>query len=113
MFPLFRFTSWQASEEHSPITKEGLILKCFSPGAELKKNVIRKAVCVVSLGPEKKEEEEEAPAPAAAAAAEEKEGGESGGTEGEEGAEVEAEASPLRDAGAAAPEGEGEEAAAA
>ncbi|CAN0436403.1 unnamed protein product, partial [Ectocarpus fasciculatus] len=36
--------------------KEGLIIKCVSPGLELKKNVIRKAVCVVSLGPEKKEE---------------------------------------------------------
>lgn len=88
--------------------KEGMILKCISPGVELKKNVIQKAVCVVSLGPEKNEEgaqaeegegEEEAPAPAAEAAADETEGGEPGGAEGE--AETEA------------PPGEGEEAAAA
>ncbi|CAM9981351.1 unnamed protein product [Ectocarpus sp. 6 AP-2014] len=99
----------KASEEHNPVMKEGLIIKCVSPGLELKKNVIRKAVCVVSLGPEKKEEpkeekeEETAPAAAAAAAA----------AEGEAAAEAEAEAEaeeppPMRDAGvdAAAPEGE-------
>ncbi|CAB1113352.1 unnamed protein product [Ectocarpus sp. CCAP 1310/34] len=97
----------KASEEYNPVMKEGLIIKCVSPGLELKKNVIRKAVCVVSLGPEKKEEpkeeKEEAAAPAAAAA------------EGE--AAAEAEEPPMRDAGvdAASPEGEepeGEQAAA-
>ncbi|CBN77860.1 co-chaperone grpE family protein [Ectocarpus siliculosus] len=96
----------KASEEHNPVMKEGLIIKCVSPGLELKKNVIRKAVCVVSLGPEKEEPEEEtAPAAAAAVAA-----------EGEAAAEAE-EPPPMRDAGvdAAAPEGEqpeGEQAAA-
>eukprot|EP00903_Cladosiphon_okamuranus_P016409 g15130.t1 len=104
----------KASEEHNPIMKEGMIIKCISPGVELKKNVIRKAVVVVSLGPEKKEEEkagdkddgeEGAPAAAAsaAAAAGEAEGGEPGGSAGSEWAE----------AGAETPPGEGEEAAAA
>ncbi|CAM9805592.1 unnamed protein product [Pylaiella littoralis] len=68
----------KVSEEHNPIMKEGKIIKCVSPGVELKKNVIRKAACVVSLGPEKVEElaaegeedGEETPAAAAAAAPE-------------------------------------------
>lgn len=112
--------------------KEGLIIKCVSPGLELKKNVIRKAVCVVSLGPEKKPEEAEpeavegkleeeggdapvdAAAEAAAAAADESgDGSEVEGTKAEEGL-VEEEAPPLRDAGAGTDgdaEGEGEKAA--
>eukprot|EP00752_Nemacystus_decipiens_P008554 g7641.t1 len=104
----------KASEEHSPIMEEGKILKCISPGVELKKNVIRKAVCVVSLGPEKQKQEEEenaekgegggeAPAPAAEAAEEAGAGEPAGAADGEEGGEEEAEAPP----------GDGEEAAAA
>ncbi|CAN0348730.1 unnamed protein product, partial [Hapterophycus canaliculatus] len=103
----------KASEEHNPIMKEGLIMKCLSPGLELKKNVIRKAVVVVSLGPEKKpeaaepeakdvtEEGGEAPADAAAAAAsaEAAEEGDAGG-EAEREVVEEEEAPPLRDAGA-------------
>lgn len=70
--------------------KEGMIIKCVSPGLELKKNVIRKATCVVSLGPEKaveeeKEEEEvegeEAPVAAGAAAGEASEENEEEATE--------------------------------
>lgn len=37
----------------------GNVLECLSPGLELKKNIITKATCKLSLGPEKVEEEEE------------------------------------------------------
>ena len=95
------------SEEHDPDMAAGNILQCLSPGLELKKNVIQKASCVVSLGPEKVAEEEVE----ADAEAEEAE-------EGEEGEEDAAPSGTLRDAGAAegeveAEEGGGKEAAAA
>lgn len=69
----------QMSEEHNEDMGEGNILECLSPGIELKTNIIRKANCVVSLGPEKVEVAEE--------------------EEGEE-AEEEEEEGALRDAGA-------------
>lgn len=90
-------------------------MKCLSPGLELKKNVIRKAVCVVSLGPENKPEEakpevvegkEEGDAPAAAAAPAEESGA---GGEVEQEELMEEEAPPLRDAGAGEEVVEGEE----
>lgn len=62
---------------------EGNILECLSPGLELKTNIIRKAACVVSLGPEKTE----TPPGEDAAAVEEGEAGEASEEE-------------LRDAGA-------------
>ena len=49
----------QVSEEHNEIMSAGRILECLSPGLELRTNIIRKAACVVSLGPEKTESPEE------------------------------------------------------
>lgn len=70
----------------------GNIIKCLTPGLELKKNVIQKASCVVSLGPEKVAEDEVAEA-----------------VEGEgEGEEDAAPSGTLRDAGAAEGEVEAE-----
>lgn len=86
----------QMSEEHSEEVAEGNVLVCLTPGLELKKNIIKKAACVVSLGTEKTEEAEEEVSAEGASA----------DVEGEE-------AGKLRDAGAsagpddAAPEDEG------
>lgn len=85
------------SEEHNADMAAGNILQCLSPGLELKKNVIQKASCVVSLGPEKVEEEEVEP--------DAKEAVEGEG-EGSGDGETTAPSGTLRDAGAA--EGEGE-----
>ncbi|CAM9306797.1 unnamed protein product, partial [Laminaria digitata] len=85
------------SEEHNPDIATGNILQCLSPGLELKKNVIKKASCVVSLGPEKVEVEEE-----------EVEAGAEEAVEGEGGGEDAAPSGTLRDAGAADGEVEGE-----
>lgn len=83
----------------------GNVLECLSPGVELKKNIITKATCKVSLGPEKVEEEEEEETPLETAGEEEpatlRDAGDAGG-ETEEGAVVEEEGD------AEAPEAEGE-----
>lgn len=50
------------SEQHDAVIPAGCILECLSPGLEVRKNIIRKADCVVSLGPEKVEEEVKAEA---------------------------------------------------
>lgn len=80
--PLTQMHTRQVAEEHNEVMPEGNILECLSPGLELKTNIIRKAACVVSLGPEKIETLPDEDAAA------------------EEGKAGEAEEQELRDAGA-------------
>lgn len=81
------------SEVHSDEIAKGCVVECLSPGLELGRNVIKKATCVVSLGPEKVGDEN-APAEGEGAV--------------EEGGEPSADGVDLKDAGAGVGADDGE-----